>query len=154
MEQKITQDGARGEPQVRSGAVLGCCVEIQKLLGKEKDFHEQTRGSSGRGVKWEEGFIEGIKHCLLVVSMQNNNLKTQQPPASAAGAAAYLALTDAEKIQKTIELLEYLHAECLVPDMAHDAVGTCRICRLLKELKAPERFEQPNARADLRGDKP
>jgi hypothetical protein len=53
---------------VSSGAVLDCCVEIQKLLGKEKDFHEQTRGSSGHGVKWEQGFIEGIKHCLLVVS--------------------------------------------------------------------------------------
>lgn len=60
-------------------------------------------------------------------------VEAQKALASATGSA----LTDAEKIQKTIELLEYLHAECLVPDMAHDAIGTCRICRLLKELKAP-----------------
>lgn len=46
-------------------------------------------------------------------------------------------LTDAQKIGKAIELLERLERECLVPDFAHDAFGSCQICRLISELKAP-----------------
>ena len=48
------------------------------------------------------------------------------------------ALTDAQKIEKAIELLQWMHDNCLAPDItAHDAVNTCRICRLIAELKAP-----------------
>ncbi len=45
-------------------------------------------------------------------------------------------LADKAKIAAAIELLERLERECLVPDFAHDAFGTCPTCRLLKELKA------------------
>lgn len=59
-------------------------------------------------------------------------------------AAPGSALTDAKKIQKAIELLQWMHDNCLAPDItAHDAVNTCRICRLIAELKAP------NEKADL-----
>lgn len=48
------------------------------------------------------------------------------------------ALTDAQKIHKAIELLQWMHDNCLAPDItAHDAINTCRICRLIAELKAP-----------------
>jgi hypothetical protein len=48
------------------------------------------------------------------------------------------ALTDAKKIQKATEFLQWMHDNCLAPDItAHDAVNTCRICRLIAELKAP-----------------
>ena len=53
------------------------------------------------------------------------------------GVACGSALTDAQKIKKAIELLEWLHDNCLFPNLAHDAVNTCRICRLITELKVP-----------------
>jgi len=48
-----------------------------------------------------------------------------------------ILMTDADKIEKAIELLERLEAKCLVPNFAHDAMTTCPICRLLELLKAP-----------------
>jgi hypothetical protein len=41
------------------------------------------------------------------------------------------------KLKKAIELLEQLERECLVPNFAHDALGSCPICRLIAELKNP-----------------
>jgi hypothetical protein len=40
------------------------------------------------------------------------------------------------KVVKAIELLKWLHDNCLVPDItAHDAMETCKICRLKSELE-------------------
>lgn len=64
----------------------------------------------------------------------NKHLGERERRSSAANGSG---LTDAEKIAKAIELLEWLHNNCLVPDLAHDAVNTCRLCRLLEQLKAP-----------------
>ena len=45
---------------------------------------------------------------------------------------------ETQKVQKAIELLQWMHDNCLAPDItAHDAVNTCRICRLIAELKTP-----------------
>jgi hypothetical protein len=36
-----------------------------------------------------------------------------------------------ERVRELEQLLTRLHRECLVPDFAHDAFGSCPICRLL-----------------------
>lgn len=52
-----------------------------------------------------------------------------------------------DALAEPMALLERLHRECLVPDFAHDAVGSCPICRLLKSLNdqahAPGNNQQP-----------
>jgi len=57
-------------------ADVGLLVEIEKLLRKEKGYHEKDRGNSKQSKEWEEGFIRGIVHSeglIAVVRKQSND---------------------------------------------------------------------------------
>jgi len=43
-----------------------------------------------------------------------------------------------ETTKKVIDLLERLERECMVPEFAHDAFGSCPLCRLLEEIKTED----------------
>lgn len=53
-----------------------------------------------------------------------------------------------QKIEKAIAIFQWLHDNCMVPNLAHDAISECRICKTIRELKTPNisvKFSEPDA---------
>lgn len=68
--------------------------------------------------------------------MGTENKDGAESGAAVAGAATGSARTAEQKLLKAILMLDRLERECLVPDFAHDASGSCPVCRLTEELKS------------------